>query len=148
MVCPSCNEKRNFSRYDLCYYLRIIRFATYPTILVVYVRRFMLENWVPKKIGTIRLYLYIDTGIVVELNIDLEELRGYGKREDESELPDESDSPTKLLDKNRMLIIEQLSAMGFEKWQCVAAFKSSPEKDVESVMNYLLANMDSLRKSS
>ncbi|KAL1916406.1 uncharacterized protein VTP21DRAFT_5597 [Calcarisporiella thermophila] len=124
--CPHCLEKTQAKKS--------VRFATFPQFLVVNVRRFELENWVPRKLP---VPILIPSGT----ELDLGKYQGKGQQPGEELLPEE--------DKNAASIpqvdpdaLAQLEAMGFPRNRCEKALLSTENVGAEVAMNWLLEHME------
>ncbi|KAJ1645197.1 ubiquitin C-terminal hydrolase Ubp14 [Coemansia asiatica] len=118
------------------------RFATFPKVLAVQVRRFELVNWVPQK---------LDIPIVVPLEpVDLGPYQGHGIRPGEEKLPEteeaeqdnsntQSQPVEEAIDET---VVEQLESMGFPRVRCVKAVRKTGNCGAEVAMNWIFEHMD------
>ncbi|KAJ1770172.1 ubiquitin C-terminal hydrolase Ubp14 [Coemansia sp. RSA 1843] len=130
--CPSCNKPTTA--------VKSIRFATFPKVLAVQVRRFELVNWVPEKLN-------------VPVKVPLEKLafgayRGQGIQPNEEPLPEsdeeketENTAPQKEQPVDEA-VVAQLESMGFPRVRCVKAIKITGNSGPEAAMNWIFEHMD------
>jgi ubiquitin carboxyl-terminal hydrolase 5/13 len=69
-ACPQCNGRTRAVKRQ--------RFESFPDVLMVQMRRFVFDNWVPSK---------VTADVVVEREIKLDDLRGRGLQPGEVEFP-------------------------------------------------------------
>mmetsp|Transcript_13135 Transcript_13135/g.52402 ORF Transcript_13135/g.52402 Transcript_13135/m.52402 type:complete len:805 (+) Transcript_13135:65-2479(+) len=111
------------------------RLATFPDVLVVQLRRYVLgENWLPAK---------IDARIPMPEQLDLSAFRGHGLREGEVELPQESSgaaaaAAAPVADPS---IVSTLQMMGFSENACARAALAVNNAGVEPATNWLMEHM-------
>lgn len=111
--------------------LKRTRLATFPDYLVLQMRRFVLDGWVPKK---------MDVFIDVKDNIELDSMRGQGPQPDEVLLPDVSLQPPKLvIDES---IVTGLMDMGFPRVRSEKAAHKTNNAGIEQAMNWLIEHME------
>ncbi|KAJ2848676.1 ubiquitin C-terminal hydrolase Ubp14 [Coemansia brasiliensis] len=128
--CPACNEPTTA--------VKSTRFASFPKVLAVQVRRFEFVNWVPHK---------LDIPIQVPLTaIDLASFRGNGLQPNEVTLP-ESPEDTVAAEPNEQPpidedVVTQLESMGFPRVRCVKAVIQTGNSGAEAAMNWIFAHMD------
>lgn len=108
--------------------------TSFPDYLVLHMRKFVLEGWVPKKLD-----VYIDVPDI----IDISHLRSKGLQEGEELLPESGGSlteePGKLYNEE---IVSQLAAMGFNYLHCQKAAMNTSNAGVEEAMTWLLSHME------
>ncbi|KAF9352616.1 hypothetical protein BGX26_009596 [Mortierella sp. AD094] len=128
--CPSCKENTTANKTN--------RFASFPEVLVLNMRRFEYQNWVPRKIAV--------PIIVNEGHIDLEKYRGHGQQPNEESLPEDaseassgggSDGPT-----FDQVALEQLQMMGFPLIRCQKALLATGNQGSEAAMDWLIQHME------
>ncbi|KAJ2233934.1 ubiquitin C-terminal hydrolase Ubp14 [Coemansia sp. RSA 1722] len=117
------------------------RFATFPKVLAMQVRRFELVNWVPQK---------LDIPIVVPLDsIDFESYQCRGIQPGEEKLP-ETEEPEQSVGSEAQPVEEeidesavaQLESMGFPRVRCVKAVRKTGNCGAEAAMNWIFEHMD------
>lgn len=97
-------------------------------------RRFLFDNWVPKKFGV---------KIDVPETLDLESVRGRGKRSDEQELPggsakaEESAGP-----QPNEEVVQMLMSAGFPRVRCEKAALATGNANADMAMNWLFEHME------
>lgn len=108
--------------------------TSFPDYLVLHMRKFVLEGWVPKKLD-----VYIDVPDI----IDISHMRSKGLQEGEELLPESGGSlqeePGKPYNEE---IVTQLAAMGFDCLHCQKAAINTSNAGVEEAMNWLLSHME------
>jgi len=120
--CPVCKTKTKAIKYQ--------RLETFPDVLMVHMRRFVHDNWVPTK---------LTMDVTVDKEITLEPYRGKGLQKGEEEMPKAGgDNKPKAND----AIVEQLVSMGFGKNRCIRAAIATNNTDADAAMNWLLTKMD------
>ncbi|KAI8322215.1 ubiquitin carboxyl-terminal hydrolase [Martensiomyces pterosporus] len=132
--CPSCQQATTA--------VKSTRFASFPKVLAVQVRRFELVNWVPQK---------LDIPVQVPLGrIDFEEYRGRGIQPDEEPLPENDEeaaaSAAASSAQEQPAIDEgavaQLESMGFPRVRCVKALGATGNAGAEVALNWIFEHMD------
>ena len=83
-------------------------FLTFPDHLLIVVRRFLFDSWVPSK---------LDAQVKLQPSIDLEDWRGQGLQPGEEELPADSgaSASASAAPVPNAAIVDQLEGMGFSK---------------------------------
>ncbi|KAJ2321236.1 ubiquitin C-terminal hydrolase Ubp14, partial [Coemansia sp. RSA 2681] len=134
--CPECERPTTAKKST--------RFASFPKVLAVQVRRFELVNWVPEK---------LDISVQVPLlgSVSLEAYRGQGIQDGEEPLP-ESDAadaslpaapasmaPQPAVDEE---VVAQLESMGFPRVRCVKAVAKTGNCGAEAAMTWIFEHMD------
>ncbi|KAF9438850.1 hypothetical protein BGZ76_003875 [Entomortierella beljakovae] len=127
--CPSCQKNTLATKTN--------RFASFPEVLVINMRRFEYQNWVPRKLA-----VPID---VPEGNVDFEKYRGHGQQPDEELLPE--DAPEASGGNNSapefdQAVIEQLQMMGFPLIRCQKALLATGTQNAEVAMDWLIQHME------
>lgn len=130
------------------------RFASFPDVLVVHVKKFKLVNWVPTKLGELRYFGPVQAGLTERADIPVmlpdddvlvfdENHFGSGLRTGEAEMPDDArggaagGSPPV----NEELVT-QLEMMGFPRVRCEKALRATGNNDAELAMEWIFANME------
>ncbi|XP_024538782.1 ubiquitin carboxyl-terminal hydrolase 14 [Selaginella moellendorffii] len=112
--------------------LKMTSLATFPTYLLLHMRKFQLDaSWVPKK---------LDVFLDVPDTIDISHMRGKGLQPGEELLPeadDEAEGP--VADE---AIVSQLMDMGFPRVRCEKAAIFTSNHGAEPAMEWLLSHMD------
>ena len=108
-------------------------FLTFPDHLLVVMRRFLFDAWVPSK---------LDVSVPLTPLLDLEDLRGKGLQAGEEELPTTSSSASTSALTADPGIVSQLEGMGFTSNAASRAALAVSNSDGEAAMNWLLAHMD------
>ncbi|KAG0341734.1 hypothetical protein BG004_005923 [Podila humilis] len=128
--CPSCQKNTTATKTN--------RFASFPEVLVVNMRRFAYQNWVPRKLAV--------PIAVPEGHIDFEKYRGHGQQPDEESLPEDapgaggsggSQGPT-----FDQASLEQLQMMGFPLIRCQKALLATNNQGSEVAMDWLIQHME------
>ncbi|KAJ1815368.1 ubiquitin C-terminal hydrolase Ubp14 [Coemansia sp. RSA 2598] len=131
--CPECNVPTLA--------VKSTRFATFPKVLAVQVRRFELVNWVPQK---------LDIPVTVPFGpIDLGPYQGHGIQPGEEKLPEteepeqgdssEAQPAEEAIDE---AVVSQLESMGFPRVRCVKAVRKTGNCGAEAAMNWIFEHMD------
>ncbi|KAJ2833280.1 ubiquitin C-terminal hydrolase Ubp14 [Coemansia furcata] len=128
--CPSCERATQA--------VKSTRFASFPKVLAVQVRRFELVNWVPEK---------LDISVQVPLGeISLEAYRGQGIQAGEEPLPESDDAPTVAAAAPQPVVDEgvvaQLESMGFPRVRCVKAVSKTGNCGADAAMTWIFEHMD------
>ena len=116
--------------------LKSSKINTFPDYLVIQVKKFeFAPDWTPIK---------LDVSLQVPQILDINELRGNGKKPDEQELPDEQESePAQPEITINEAIIGQLMDMGFSlDGSRRAAFNTKDANDTEAAVNWAVAHME------
>jgi ubiquitin carboxyl-terminal hydrolase 5/13 len=112
------------------------RFKTFPSVLVMHMRRFVLENWVPKKLNV--------TISVGSEQLDLTYLEAPARDPNEKLMPDDDGDVTAKPDVD-MAQVEQLKQMGFSENRSIRALLQTGRDgmvSVEAAMEWLFSKMD------
>lgn len=136
-VCPHCQSAQQARKSS--------RFSSFPSVLVVHMRRFVYEGWVPEKLDIeVRL-----TEGEEELKkaqtaqIDLEKLRAKGLQAGEELLPKEAAAaPAAAAKVADPAIVSGLEAMGFGSNACKRAALAVDNASADAAASWLFANMD------
>eukprot|EP01133_Synstelium_polycarpum_P007874 gene7874-9244_t len=115
------------------YSINSTKLASFPDILVIHLRKYVISSdWTPKKLN-----VYIDAPDI----LDLEDLRGYGKKDMEEDLPEEvaGGAPTiAAAQQPNQEVVDQLVAIGFPLVRCQKAALATGNNNPEEAMNWLL----------
>ncbi|PIA38480.1 hypothetical protein AQUCO_02800292v1 [Aquilegia coerulea] len=115
--------------------LKTAGLTSFPDYLVLHMRKFIMEGWVPKKLD-----VYIDVPDV----IDISHMRSNGLQAGEELLPEEAGvrnvEPGKPSPNED--IVSQLAAMGFNYLHCQKAAINTANAGVEEAMTWLLSHME------
>ncbi|EMR87032.1 putative ubiquitin carboxyl-terminal hydrolase 14 protein [Botrytis cinerea BcDW1] len=125
LTCSACGSKDGFSKRSL--------FKTFPEVLAVNARRFVLINWVPTK---------VDVPVVIgDEKFLLDDYQSPGLQPSETLLPDDdkSDQPSFTAD---AAALQQLEAMGFPVVRCEKAMHATGNSDANAAMEWLFAHME------
>jgi ubiquitin carboxyl-terminal hydrolase 5/13 len=125
LTCSGCGSKDGFSKRSL--------FKSFPEVLAVNARRFVIVNWVPTK---------VDVPVVVgDDSFLLDDYRSSGPQSSEELLPDDGSERRPGFVAN-VDAVQQLEAMGFPKNRCEKALHATGNSDANSAMEWLFAHMD------
>ncbi|KAJ2830146.1 ubiquitin C-terminal hydrolase Ubp14 [Coemansia erecta] len=128
-ACPACEQPTTA--------VKSTRFATFPKVLAVQVRRFEFVNWVPQKLD---IPVQVPQG-----TIELGTYRGKGLQPGEEALPEADDEPQAEAQAEQPVdeeVVAQLEAMGFPRVRCVKAVKKTGNTGAEPAMNWIFEHMD------
>ncbi|KAI6032578.1 hypothetical protein F5J12DRAFT_902429 [Pisolithus orientalis] len=113
--------------------VRLLRFSTFPDILVLHAKKFQLKNWVPTKLD---IPIILPEGDELVLDAFL----GHGLQPDEEQLPESSsDSSPSSLPQFNAEALAQLEGMGFPLVRCQRALFATQNQDVEAAMEWLFS---------
>ncbi|KAI6169729.1 hypothetical protein EDD17DRAFT_1785071, partial [Pisolithus thermaeus] len=116
--------------------VRLLRFSTFPDVLVLHAKKFQLKNWVPTKLD---IPIILPPGDELVLDAFL----GQSLQPDEEQLPEPSSGPSSSsLPQLNAEALEQLEGMGFPLVRCQKALLATQNQDVESAMEWLFSHMD------
>ncbi|KAL5706699.1 ubiquitinyl hydrolase 1 [Ranunculus cassubicifolius] len=112
--------------------------TSFPDYLVLHMRKFVLEGWVPKKLD-----VYVDVPDV----IDISHMRSKGLEVGEELLPESGPGEsTTAAGAGKPYanedIVSQLASMGFSTLHCQKAAINTSNAGVEEAMNWLLSHME------
>lgn len=126
LSCPACGSKDGFSKRSL--------FKTFPEVLAVNARRFVIDNWVPKK---------VDVPVVVgDEPFLLDDYKSSGHQASEELLPEDtraSNLPSFTANPEAM---QNLQLMGFPTNRCEKALHATGNSDANAAMEWLFAHME------
>lgn len=125
LTCSGCGSKDGFSKRTL--------FKTFPEVLAVNARRFVIVNWVPTKVNV--------PVIVGDEQFILDDYRSSGYQPSEELLPEDSSGkkPSFVADADA---IQQLEGMGFPRNRCEKALHATGNTDANTAMEWLFAHME------
>ncbi|KAL7413187.1 ubiquitin carboxyl-terminal hydrolase 14 [Mrakia frigida] len=123
--CPRC--ERNVRA------VKQTRFATFPEVLVVHMKKFQLVGWVPQK---------LDIPVKVGDIINLDNWLGTGLKEGEVALPEDTKPAAPGLPEFNEAAMNMLEGMGFPAVRCQRALLATGNSDGEAAMEWLFAHMD------
>lgn len=126
LTCASCGSKDGFLKRSL--------FKTFPEILAVNARRFVLINWVPTK---------VDVPVVIgDAPFSLDAYKSLGQQPLEELLPEDTvDANTPSFIAN-VAALDSLSQMGFPVNRCKKALYATGNGDPNAAMEWLFAHME------
>lgn len=133
--CPSCGES--------CTARKSSRFASFPPVLLVHMRRFVYEGWVPEKLDIAVKVAEADDA--AQASIQLDDLRAKGIQPGEVELPkDEAAAPAAGAGAKQpdATIVAQLEAMGFGSNACKRAALAVDNANADAAASWLFGHMD------
>jgi ubiquitin carboxyl-terminal hydrolase 5/13 len=125
LTCPGCDSKDGFLKRSL--------FKTFPEVLAVNARRFVIVNWVPTK---------VDVPVVVgDESFALDDYKSLGHQPSEDLLPDDGvdETPTFVANADA---VQQLEGMGFPRNRCEKALHATGNSDANTAMEWLFAHME------
>jgi len=125
LTCSACGSKDGFSKRSL--------FKTFPKVLAVNARRFVLINWVPTKVNV--------AVVVGDEPFLLDEYKSSGHQSSEELLlEDASDvKPSFIVNEEA---VQQLEGMGFPRNRCEKALHATGNSDANTAMEWLFAHME------
>ncbi|POS85123.1 hypothetical protein EPUL_001828 [Erysiphe pulchra] len=126
LTCSSCGSKDGFLKKSL--------FKTFPEVLVVNARRFIIINWVPTKVN---VPVFVDDGL---FNMDAYMSPGHQSCEELFPDDQEDNSNPEFLPNEAAL--QQIEIMGFTRNQCVRALYATGNSDVGSAMDWLFSHLE------
>ncbi|KAG9126310.1 hypothetical protein FRC07_003965 [Ceratobasidium sp. 392] len=124
--CPSCEKKATA--------IKRTRFASFPDVFVVHVKKFQLVNWVPQKLD-VPVLLPEDDILALDKHL------GHGLQTDEVELPDDKPAAPALPEFNADAMA-QLKSMGFPDIRCQRALLATGNQHAAIAMEWLFLHME------
>ncbi|KAG0054530.1 hypothetical protein BGZ83_011030 [Gryganskiella cystojenkinii] len=124
--CPSCQKETTATKTN--------RFATFPEVLVLNMRRFQYQNWVPRKLS---VPIVFPAG-----QIDMEKYRGRGQQPNEESLPEDAPAAASAAPVFDETALEQLQMMGFPLIRCQKALLATNNQGSEVAMDWLIQHME------
>jgi len=125
LTCSACGSKDGFSKRSL--------FKSFPQVLAVNARRFILINWIPTKVNV--------PVVVGDDEFTLDNYKSAGPQDSEELLP-EDDSQNKPSFSANPEAVQQLQAMGFPLNRCEKALHATGNSDANAAMEWLFGHMD------
>jgi ubiquitin carboxyl-terminal hydrolase 5/13 len=126
LTCTSCGSKDGFSKRSL--------FKTFPEILTVNARRFVIINWVPRK---------VDVPVVVgDEPFLLDDYKSPGRQPSEELLPEDAAARTKPSFIANQDAVQTLQQMGFPLNRSEKALHATGNSDANAAMEWLFAHME------
>ena len=125
LTCSACGSKDGFSKRSL--------FQTFPDVLAVNARRFVIINWVPTKVNV--------PVIVGDEPFLLDAYKSPGHQPAEELLPEDATEHRPLFLANEDAV-QQLEGMGFPRNRCEKALHATGNADANSAMEWLFAHME------
>jgi ubiquitin carboxyl-terminal hydrolase 5/13 len=126
LICAACGSKDGFSKQSL--------FKTFPEVLAVNARRFVLINWVPTK---------VDVPVVVgDEPFLLDNYKSAGQQASEELLPEDASMSNKPSFTANPEAVQQLQGMGFPLNHCEKALHATGNADANTAMEWLFAHME------
>jgi len=112
--------------------LKTTRFASFPEVLVLHMRKFDFDGWIPKK---------LDVNVDVPDNLEIEHLRGKGLQPGEKELSQDRVPEAPLFNES---IVAQLMDMGFPRIRCEKAAIATKNSGIEQASGWLFEHMEDI----
>lgn len=125
LTCPSCGSKDGFSKRSL--------FKTFPEVLAVNARRFVIVNWVPTKVNV--------PVVVGDEPFNLDDYKSAGRQPSEELLPEDAIESKPSFVPNPDAL-QQLEGMGFPRNRCDKALHATGNSDANAAMEWLFAHME------
>lgn len=126
LTCPACNSKDGFSKRSL--------FKTFPEVLAVNARRFVLINWVPTKVNV--------AVVVGDEPFLLDDYKSTGHQASEELLPEDAAAESAPSFTANAAAVEQLEGMGFPRNRCEKALHATGNSDANAAMEWLFQHME------
>jgi ubiquitin carboxyl-terminal hydrolase 5/13 len=136
-VCPHCASAQQARKSS--------RLSTFPSVLMVHMRRFVYEGWVPEKLDIeVRLADEEEAKQAQTVQIDLDILRAKGHQAGEELLPKEAAAaaPAAGVKVADPAIVSGLEAMGFGSNACKRAALAVDNASADAAASWLFANME------
>jgi ubiquitin carboxyl-terminal hydrolase 5/13 len=125
LTCSACGSKDGFSKRSL--------FKTFPDVLAVNARRFVIVNWVPTKVNV--------PVVVGDEPFLLDAYKSPGHQPSEELLPEDvtESKPSFIANEEA---VQQLEGMGFPRQRCEKALHATGNADANTAMEWLFAHME------
>ncbi|KHJ34697.1 putative ubiquitin carboxyl-terminal hydrolase [Erysiphe necator] len=124
--CSSCGSKDGFLKRSL--------FKTFPEILIVNARRFIIINWVPTKVN---VPVFTD-----DEQFNMDDYISPGHQPWEELFPDSEEDSAKPEFIPNEDALQQIECMGFTRNQCTRALHATGNADVGSAMDWLFSHLE------
>lgn len=126
LTCPACGSGEGFSKRSL--------FKTFPEVLAINARRFVLINWVPTK---------VDVPVIVDDEPFLmDEYKSPGHQPSEQLLPEQVVTDSEKSFNANPVAMQSLQEMGFPPNRCEKALHATGNNDANTAMEWLFAHME------
>ena len=125
LTCSACGSTDGFSKRSL--------FKTFPDVLAVNARRFVIVNWVPTKVNV--------PVVVGDEPFLLDAYKSPGHQPSEELLPEDATENKPSFVANEEAA-QQLEGMGFSRSRCEKALHATGNGDVNIAMEWLFAHME------
>lgn len=125
LTCAACGSKDGFSKRSL--------FKTFPEVLAVNARRFILINWVPTKVNV--------PVVVGDEPFLLDDYQSPGQQPSEELLSEDASESTPSFVANGDAV-QQLEGIGFPRNRCEKALHATGNSDANTAMEWLFAHME------
>ncbi|KAI8058109.1 ubiquitin thiolesterase [Syncephalis plumigaleata] len=119
--CSECQETTTITKST--------RLASFPSVLVVCLRRFEFRNWVPIKLSV--------PVVLPEKTFSLESIQGHGKQPDEELLPESNDKVEQKVDEN---LLAMMLSMGLPESHCRAGLLATGNNSAELALAWCFEN--------
>jgi len=125
LTCSACGSKDGFSKRSL--------FKTFPDVLAVNARRFVVINWVPTKVNV--------PVVVGDEPFLLDDYKSPGHQPSEELLPEDAVESKPSFVANEEAA-QHLEGMGFPRNRCEKALHATGNTDANTAMEWLFAHME------
>jgi len=125
LTCSACGSEDGFSKRS--------RFKTFPDVLTVNARRFVIVNWVPTKVNI--------PVVVGDEPFRLDDYKSPGYQPSEELLPEDAIESKPSFAANEEAA-QQLEGMGFPRNRCEKALHATGNVDANTAMEWLFAHME------
>ncbi len=125
LTCSACGSKDGFSKRSL--------FKTFPEVLAVNARRFVIINWVPTKVNV--------AVVIGDEPFNLGDYKSSGQQSSEELLPEDASENKPSFVPNEEAV-QQLEGMGFPRNRYEKALHATGNSDANSAMEWLFAHME------
>ncbi|KAH8589449.1 ubiquitin carboxyl-terminal hydrolase [Bisporella sp. PMI_857] len=125
LTCSECGSKDGFSKQSL--------FKTFPEVLAVNAKRYILVNWVPTKVNV--------AVIVGDEPFLLDAYKSHGHQPNEELLPEDASESKPSFVANAEAV-QQLEGMGFPRVRCEKALHATGNSSADAAMEWLFGHME------
>jgi ubiquitin carboxyl-terminal hydrolase 5/13 len=126
LACTACGSNKGYSKRSL--------FKTFPEILAVNARRFVLINWVPTK---------VDVPVIIgDEPFLLDDYKSSGLQPSEEPLPEDDAVHSKPAFVPNPAALQLLQEMGFPPNRCAKALHATGNTDSNAAMEWLFSHME------